>query len=189
MINFSAATEKHVGAEAGPVQNPAGFHNENITNFKRPNFDLGRHENPLEENHWNLYKDLCLHLQKKSSESISNARKMYSFTRLARSWRSKDLRTTNYKLFERVRTMYYDHKLMSGTKLERAVSPECSENVVSKRNLKNECKKPERQPLKRLQLCRRRLEKVEIIFLRCIWYTTERTIPRISKHFRMRWSY
>ena len=92
VINFSTATEKHVGAEAGPVQNPAGFHNENITNFKRPNFDLGRHENPLEENHWNLYKDLCLHLQKKSSESISNARKMYSFTRLARSWRSKDLR-------------------------------------------------------------------------------------------------
>ena len=68
MIDFSTATEKHVGAEAGPVQNPAGFHNENITNFKRPNFDLGRHENPLEENHWNLYKDLCLHLQKKSSE-------------------------------------------------------------------------------------------------------------------------
>ena len=97
--------------------------------------------------------------------------------------------TTAYKLFERVRTMYYDHKLMSGTKLEGAVSPECSENVVSKRNLKNECKKPERQPLQRLQLCRRRLEKVEIIFLRCIWYTTERTIPRISKHFRKRWSY
>ena len=97
--------------------------------------------------------------------------------------------TTAYKLFERVRTMYYDHKLMSGTKLEGAVSPECSENVFSKRNLKNECKKPERQPLERLQLCRRRLEKVEIIFLRCIWYTTERTIPRRSKHFRKRWSY
>ena len=42
--------------------------------------------------------------------------------------------------------MYYDHKLMSGTKLERAVSPECSEKVVSKRNLKNECKKPETTP-------------------------------------------
>ena len=32
---------------------------------------------------------------------------------------------------------------MSGTKLERVVSPECNENVASKRNLKNECKKPE----------------------------------------------
>ena len=39
--------------------------------------------------------------------------------------------------------MYYDYKQMSGTKLERAVSPECNENVASKRNLKNECKKPE----------------------------------------------
>ena len=35
MINFFAATVKHVGAEAGPVQNPAGFHNENIMNFKQ----------------------------------------------------------------------------------------------------------------------------------------------------------
>ena len=64
--------------------------------------------------------------------------------------------------------MYYDYKLKSGTKLERAVSPECNENVVSKRNLKNESKKLERQPLKKLQVCRRRIEKVEIIFLRCI---------------------
>ena len=32
---------------------------------------------------------------------------------------------------------------MSGTKLERVVSPESNENVASKRNLKNECKKPE----------------------------------------------
>ena len=47
----------------------------------------------------------------------------------------------NYRLFEWVRTMYYDHKLMSRTKLERAVSPECNENVASERNLKNECKK------------------------------------------------
>ena len=57
---------------------------------------------------------------------------------------------------------------MSGTKLERAVSPECNEIVASKRNLKNDCKNLERQPLQRLQLCRRRLNKVEIIFLRCI---------------------
>ena len=38
--------------------------------------------------------------------------------------------------------MYYDYKLMSGTKLERVVTPECNEDVAS-RNLKNECKKPE----------------------------------------------
>ena len=48
MINFFAATVKHVGAEAGPVQNPAGFHNKNIMNFKRPNFDSRRQENRLE---------------------------------------------------------------------------------------------------------------------------------------------
>ena len=46
--------------------------------------------------------------------------------------------------------MYYDRKPMSGTKLERAVSPECNENVASERNLKNECKKLERQPLNRM---------------------------------------
>ena len=50
--------------------------------------------------------------------------------------------------------MYYDYKLKSGTKLERGVSPECNENVASKRNLKNECKKLERHPLQKLQLCR-----------------------------------
>ena len=77
MINFFAATEKHVGAEAGPVQNPAGFHDENITNFKRPNFDSGRHENPLEENHWEPLKRPVF----KSSKEvlwIDFARKMYS---------------------------------------------------------------------------------------------------------------
>ena len=35
-----------------------------------------------------------------------------------------------------------------------SVSSECNENVTSKRNLKNECKKLERQPLQKLQLCR-----------------------------------
>ena len=59
-------------------------------------------------------------------------------------------------------------------RLERAVSPECNEIVASKRNLKNKCKNLERQPLQRLQLCRRRLDKVEIIFLRCIWWKTEK---------------
>ena len=188
MINFSTATEKHVGAEAGPVQNPAGFHNENITNFKRPNFDLGRHESPLEENHWEPSKRPVF-TSSKEVLWIDFERKENVFWYKIGSVLKVKRSTTAYRLFERVRTMYYDHKLMSGTKLEGAVSPECSENVVSKRNLKNECKKPERQPLERLQLCRRRLEKVEIIFLRCIWYTTERTIPRISKHFRKRWSY
>ena len=188
VINFSAATEKHVGAKAGQVQNPAGFHNENITNFKRPNFDLGRHENPLEENHWEPSKRPVF-TSSKEVLWIDFERKENVFWYKIGSVLKVKRSTTAYRLFERVRTMYYDHKLMSGTKLERAVSPECSENVVSKRNLKNECKKPERQPLKRLQLCRRRLEKVEIIFLRCIWYTTERTIPRISKHFRKRQSY
>ena len=76
----------------------------------------------------------------------------------------------NLDWFERMRTMYYDYRQMSGTKLERVVSPECNENVASKRNLKNECKKPEETTLQKLQLCRRRLDKChgKIIFLRCI---------------------
>ena len=79
---------------------------------------------------------------------------------------------------------------MCGTnRLERAVSPECNEIVSSERNLKNKCKNLERQPLQRLPLCRRRLDKVEIIFLQCIWWTTERTIPRKRRHPCKRWSY
>ena len=53
----------------------------------------------------------------------------------------------NLDWFERMRTMYYDYRQMSGTKLERVVSPECNENVASKRNFKNECKKPEETTL------------------------------------------
>ena len=52
--------------------------------------------------------------------------------------------------------MCYDYNLMPGTKLERVASPECNENVASKRNLKNECKNPERQVVK---LCRRKSDK------------------------------
>ena len=56
------------------------------------------------------------------------------------------------------------------------VSPECNENVASKRNLKNECKKLERHPLQKLQLCRWRLDKRhgKITFFRWICWTTER---------------
>ena len=152
----------------GPVQNAAGFHKENITNFKRTNFDSGRQENRLE----------ALRIFKKNINVVTSSKEVlwidferkenvfwYKIGSVLKVKRS----TTAYRLFERVRTMYYDYKLMSGTKMERAVSPECNANVFSKRNLKNECKKLERQPLKRLQLCRRRLVKVEIIFLRCIW--------------------
>ena len=166
VINFFAATEKHVGTEAGPVQNTAGFHNENITNFKRPNFDSGRQENCLKA--LRIFKKKCGYIFKRSLVNQFRTQgnvfwyKIGSVLKVKRS-------TTAYRLFERVRTMYYDYKLMSGTKMERAVSPESNANVSSKRNLKNDCKKLERQPLKRLQLCRRRLVKVEIIFLRCIW--------------------
>ena len=64
MINFFAATVKHVGAEAGPVQNPAGFHNENIMNFKRPNFDSRRKENRLEA--LRTFKKKCGYIFKRS---------------------------------------------------------------------------------------------------------------------------
>ena len=149
MVNFFAATEKHVGAEAGPVQNAAGFHNENITNFKRTNFDSGRQENRLE----------ALRIFKKNINVVTSSKEVlwidferkenvfwYKIGSVLKVKRS----TTAYRLFERVRTMYYDYKLMSGTKMERAssgtkmeraVSPECNANVSSKRNLKNDCKK------------------------------------------------
>ena len=64
VINFFAATVKHVGAEAGPVQNPAGFHNENIMNFKRPNFDPRRQENRLEA--LRTFKKKCGYIFKRS---------------------------------------------------------------------------------------------------------------------------
>ena len=74
MINFFAATVKHVGDEAGPVQNPAGFHNENIMNFKRPNFDPRRQENRLEA--LRTFKKKCGYIfKKKSCESVSKERK------------------------------------------------------------------------------------------------------------------
>ena len=144
---------KHVGAEAGPVQNSAGFHNENIVNFKRPDIDSGRQENRLKA--LRIFKNKCGYIFKGSlCESISNERKNL----LVQDW----LGTEGQKIydsldwFERVRTMCYDYNLMPRTTLERVVSPECNENVASKRNLKNECKNPERQLVK---LCRRKSDK------------------------------
>ena len=111
---------------------------------------------------------MWLHLQKKSCESVSNERKCI----LVQDWLGPEGQHIYDSLdwFERVRTMYYNYKLMSGTKLERVVSPECKENVASKRNLKKSAKNLERQPLQKLQLCRRRSDKCngKIIFLRCI---------------------
>ena len=85
------------------------------------------------------------HLQKKSCESVSNERKCI----LVQVWLGPEGQKIydSFDWFERVQTMYYDYKLMSETKLERVVSPECNKNVASKRNLKNECKNPgERTP-------------------------------------------
>ena len=83
---------------------------------------------------------MWLHLQKKSCESFSNERKCILVQDQLGPAGQKIYDSLDW--FERVRTMYYDYKLMFGTKLERVVSPECNENVAS-RNLKNECKKPE----------------------------------------------
>ena len=151
---------KHVGAEAGPVQNSAGFHNENIVNFKRPNMDSERQENRLKA--LRIFKNKCGYI---FIESISNEWKCI----LVQEW----LGTEGQKIydsldwFEGVRTMCYDYNLMPGTKLEGVVSPECNENVASKRNSKNECKNKERRPVK---LCRRKSDKWfrKIIFLCCI---------------------
>ena len=153
LVNFSAATVKHVGAEAGPVQNPAGFHNENIVNFERLNIDSGLQENRLKA--LRIFKNKGGYIFKGSlCESISNERKCI----LVQDWLGTEGQTIYDSLdwFDRVRTICYDYKLMPGKKLERVVSPECNENVASKTDLKNECKNPERQLV---QLCRRRLDK------------------------------
>ena len=87
------------------------------------------------------FKKKCGYIfKKKSCESVSKERKCI----LVQDWLGPEGQKIYDSLdwFERVRTMYYNYKLMSGTKLERVVSPECKENVASKRNLKNECKKP-----------------------------------------------
>ena len=139
MINFFAATVKHVGSEAGPVQNPAGFHNENIMNFKRPNFDSRRQENRLEA--LRIFKKKCRYIFKRSVVNRFRTKENVFWYKIGLVPKAKRS-TTAYTGFERVRTVYYDYKVMSGTKLERVVTPECNENVGSKRNLKNECKKP-----------------------------------------------
>ena len=75
---------------AGPVQNPAVFHNANILNFKRPNFDSRRKENRLES--LRTFKRNVVTSSKEVLWIDFERKKMYSGTRLVRSWRPKDLR-------------------------------------------------------------------------------------------------
>ena len=171
---------KNVGAEASSVQNPTGFYKGNMMNLERSKFNsvlkkiASKHWEPLKRKVV-TYSEEVLWIDFELVQDLlgPKGQKIYD----------------NLDWFEgddvlRLRTA------MSGTnRLERAVSPECNEIVSSKRNLKNKCKNLERQPLQRLQLCRRRLHKVEIIFLQCIWWTTERTIPRKRRHPRKRWRY
>ena len=178
--------------KAGPVQNPVGFHSENSMNWtSNDQISIpGRQENRLEA--LRTFKKKCGCIFKRSLVNRFQTKEnvfWYSGTRLGRTWKPRDLR--QLRLVWRCRRCITTSNWSSGTKLERAVSPECNQNVDSKRNLKNEGKKLERQPLQRLQLCRWRLDKRrgKIIFLRWICWTTERTIPRKRKHFRKRWSY
>ena len=171
---------KNVGAEVGSVQNPTGFYKGNIMNFERSKFNsllkkiASKHWEPLKRKVVTYSKEV-LWIDFELVQDLLGPKGQTIYDNL--DWFEGDdvlrLRTT-----------------MSGTnRLERAVSLECNDIVSSKRNVKNKCKNLERQPLQRLQLCRRRLHKVEIIFLQCIWWTTERTIPRKRRHPRKRWSY
>ena len=156
----------NVGADAGSVQNPTGFYKGNIMNFERSKLNSLLKKIASKEVLWidfELVQDL---LGPKGQKIYDNLDGLEGDNVL------------------RLRTA------MSGTnRLERAESPECNEIVSSKRNLKNKCKNLERQPLQRVQLCRRRLDKVEIIFLQCIWWIAERTIPRKTRHPHKRWSH
>ena len=90
VINFFAATVKHVGAEAGPVQNPAGFHNENIMNFKQQISIRGVKK--IASKHWQPLKRNVVTSSKEVLWIDFERKKLYSGTRLAWSCRPKDLR-------------------------------------------------------------------------------------------------
>ena len=148
---------------AVPVQNPAGFYKGNIMNVERSNFNSLVKK--IVSKHWQPLKRNVVPSSKEVLWVDFEQKKMFSGTSLARSEGQKVLYWFEGDDVLRLRSA------MSGTKLERAVSPECNEIVASKRNLKNECKNLERHTLQRLQLCTRRLDKChgKIIFLRCIW--------------------
>ena len=191
VINFSAATMKHVCAEKmAQFRTQLDFKTKTAWTSNDQISIPGRQENRLEV--LRTFKKKCGYIFKRSVVNRFQTKEnvfWYSGTRLGRTWRPKDLR--QLRLVWRCRQCSTTTNWSSGTKLERAVSPECNQNVDSKRNFKNEGKKLERQPLQRLQLCRWRLDKRhgKIIFLRWICWTTKRTIPRKRKHFRKRWSY
>ena len=163
---------KNVGAEAGSVQNPTGFYKGNIMNFERSKFN-----SLLKEIAFKYWEPLKRKVVTYSKEVLWIVFELVQDLLGPKGQKIYD----NLDWFEgddvlRLRTA------MSGTMLEGAVSPEGNEIVASQRNLKNEWKNLERKPLQRLQSCTGGLDKVEIIFLRCNWWTTERTIPRKRRH-------
>ena len=79
-----------VGAEAGPVQNPAGFHNENI--MKSSDQIWIRGVKKIASKHWEPLKRSVVTSSKDVLWIGFERKKMYSGTSLARSWRPKDLR-------------------------------------------------------------------------------------------------
>ena len=151
---------KNVGAEASSVQNPTGFYKGNIMNLERSKFNSVLKK--IASKHWEPLKRKVVTYSKEvlwiDFEVVQDL-----------------LGPKGQKIYDNLDWFEGDDVLrlgtaMSGTnRLKRAVSPECNENVSSKKNLKNKCKNLERQPLQRQQICRRRLDKVEIIFLQCIW--------------------
>ena len=135
MINFFAATEKHAGADQlAQFRTQLDFLTK--TSWTSNGQISIRGVNKIGSKHWEPLKKKCDYIFKRS-ESISKERKCIP----VQDWLGPEGQKI-YDWFKRVQTMYYDYKLMSGTKLERVVSPECNENVASKRNLKNGCKKP-----------------------------------------------
>ena len=173
-------TVKNVGAEAGSVQNPTGFYKGNIMNFERSKFNSLLKK--IASKHWEPFK-----------------RKVVTYLKEV-LWIDFELLQDllgpkGQKIYENLDWFEGDDVLrlrtaMSGTnRLERAESLECNEIVASKRNLKNKCKNLERQPLQRLQLCRRRLDKVEIIFYSVSDEQQKERFLGKRRHPRKKWSY
>ena len=81
--------------KAGPVQNPVGFHSENSMNWtSNDQISIpGRQENRLEA--LRTFKEKCAYILKRSLVNRFQTKETvfwYSGTRLARTWKPKDLR-------------------------------------------------------------------------------------------------
>ena len=98
-------------------------------NFKRPNLDSRSQENRLEA--LKTFKKKCDYIFKRSLLSRFRREENVFWYKIGSVLKAKRSMDDVLRLQTDVRD-----------EVERVVSPECNENIASKRNLKNGCKKP-----------------------------------------------